>query len=166
MKNRKHNLEIKTRLLILLLTLVSFTPLVLLGIFYFGLNWKILIPIEIIVIVSIQAVLHLFFRPDKHCPQCDAPVSIYAEECPNCGLKLLKKCSNCGTIMSREATVCPKCGKEHKILIISDDTELEFDHIPQNEKSYSSEKACPHCGTILRAAQKDKKYCDLCGGKL
>ncbi len=166
MNNRKRRLEIKTRFLILLLTLFSFTPLVLLGVFYFDINWRILVPLEIATIICIQAVLGFFFRPDKRCPQCNTRVSIYAEKCPNCGLKLLKRCSNCGNIMNMEDTVCKKCGKEYKILIIPDDADLQFDYVPENEKVSESIKVCPHCGVPLEPNQDDKEFCDVCGGKL
>jgi hypothetical protein len=166
MNNRKRQLEIKTRFLILLLTLFTFTPLVLLGIYYFEINWKILIPIEIAAVICIQAVLGFFFRPEKRCPRCNTPVSIYAEKCPNCGLKLLKKCSNCGNIMNVEDTVCKKCGKEYKILIIPDDAELQFDYIPENGKEIESKKVCPHCGAPLDSNRDDQEFCDVCGGKL
>ena len=166
MKNRKKQLEIKTRLVILLLTLFSFTPLVLMGIFYFNLNWKILVPLEIITIVSIQIFLQFFFRPDKKCPQCNALVSIYAETCPNCGLKLLKKCSNCGNIMNTESTICKKCGKRYKIMIIPEDAELKFEYEAGRKKRTQSEQFCPHCGAFLESGKKDSEFCDVCGGKL
>ena len=166
MKNRKRQLELKTRLVILLLTLLSFTPLVLIGIFYFNLNWKILVPLEIVGIVCIQVVLQFFFRPDKKCPQCNAPVSIYAETCPHCGLKLLKKCTNCGNIMNREATVCQKCGKQYKIVIIPEDAELTLEYEAEKKQKKQSEEYCPHCGTFLESDKRDREFCDVCGGKL
>lgn len=166
MKNRKRRLEIKTRLVILLLTLFSFTPLVLMGIFYFNINWKILVPLEIIAVVSMQGILHFFFRPDKKCPQCNAPVSIYAEFCRNCGLKLLKKCSNCGNIMTREATECQRCGKKYKIVIIPEDAELTFEYEEGKRERKHSGSYCPHCGTSLESDTKKREYCDVCGGSL
>jgi len=163
MSVRSYNQRSKLIISILTLFLIGFFIFFGLIIPQFEILFLIILPILILIIIG--AILIKFsWNPQNYCSRCNYPVSIYAEFCRNCGLKLISKCPNCNSYIREGISRCNTCG-----YIIDDREEphelIEYEVIKKGDALPRMPNFCPTCGANLKNV-KNLRFCEYCGSKL
>ena len=130
-------------------------------------GFELVIPIGIpIVILIALAVIFIKFswNPQNYCSQCNYPVSIYAEFCKNCGLKLISKCPNCDNYVREGSSRCTHCGYALEPTIHPERSE-GYKVIEKGSVLASKPNFCPTCGANLKNAQ-NFRFCEFCGSRI
>jgi predicted amidophosphoribosyltransferase len=163
MSVRNYNRKSKALILSLLLLIVVF--LVFFGLFFQSFELLITIGIPIVVIIAIGIIIiKLSWNPQNYCTRCNYPVSIYAEFCKNCGLKLISRCPNCDNYIRVGLSQCKTCGyiletEEHKF------EPQKFEILQKGSKLPSKPNFCPTCGASLKNAE-NIRFCEYCGSRI
>ncbi|MCK5037645.1 MAG: DUF11 domain-containing protein, partial [Thermoplasmata archaeon] len=118
--------------------------------------------------------------PDEyHCPSCQKPVPIGAEQCPSCWTALSEMiyCPKCSSTIPLESESCPDCFAklENGVLLEDPDTleeplEIEEELPDESDELYSEEESteyteefgieCPACNAFV---SQDDDICSECG---
>ncbi|MFX0033715.1 MAG: zinc ribbon domain-containing protein [Candidatus Hodarchaeota archaeon] len=163
MSYRNYNRKSLSIIALLLLGVFIFSLLISLLFFDVLLVLSIIIPIIIIIIIAL-VIIRFSWEPQKHCPRCNIPISIYSEYCRNCGLKLITMCPNCNQYLRVGITFCDNCG--HKFEYFEESKEpIEYKVIKKGSPAPEKPNFCPTCGGNLKDAE-NLRFCEYCGSKL
>lgn len=159
------NYEHRSRKLTMCLILPVIAIMLILGLLFRGFELLIPVGIPIMIIIAVIVILiKLSWNPQHYCSRCQHPVSIYAEFCRNCGLKLIRRCPNCDKHVREGLSRCPTCGyvlKSGESQIKSDD----YKRIEKGAKLPSKPNFCPTCGASLKNAE-NVRFCEFCGSRI
>lgn len=106
-----------------------------------------------------------FWTAKKHCPRCNAPVSIYSEFCRNCGIQLIKKCPSCGKFLKSNIVVCNNCEYEFPALEI-EKKPVQYLIIQKGTPLPKKPNFCPNCGSSLIDEDTGLEICPFCQEKI
>ena len=135
------------------------------GLFFVEVVILLVIIIPILVIAFIGLIVYRYSgESKKHCPRCNIPISVYAEFCRNCGLKLLNKCPNCNVYTDGNINYCDSCGFEFP-KYEGDKLPFEYKVYGQGEHVPEKPNFCQTCGASLKDAE-NLKFCEFCGSKI
>jgi predicted amidophosphoribosyltransferase len=121
------------------------------------------VPLLILIIIS-YIVIRFSWQSQKYCPRCNIPVSIYADFCKNCGLKLISRCPNCDKYIKEELGYCRFCGYSFEYFEKVKETP-EYIIVERGSPAPVRPNFCPACGTSLKNAES-LRFCEYCGSKL
>jgi predicted amidophosphoribosyltransferase len=163
MSTRNYNQ--RSKLLILILVLPAIAILVFVGLSFTGFELMIPLGIPLLILIAIGVILIKFsWNPQNYCARCKYPVSVYAEYCRNCGLKLISRCPNCDSYIKEGISRCNKCG--YSITINEQQYEsVDYQRIEKGSKLPLKPNFCPTCGASLKNAE-NLRYCEYCGSKI
>ena len=122
-----------------------------------------IIPLIIIVIIAL-ILIRFSWKPQKHCPRCNIPISDYSEYCRNCGLKLITMCPNCNQYLQAGTTFCDNCGYKFEYFEESKEKQ-EFEIVQKGSPAPEKSNFCPTCGANLKDAE-NLRFCEYCGSRL
>lgn len=159
------NYNTRTKALIMVLILPVIALLLFLGLLFPGFELIIPIGIPLVILAAIAVLLIKFsWNPQQYCSRCNYPVSIYAEFCKNCGLKLITRCPNCDSYVREGLSQCSSCGYALKPMIHEKKSE-EYSIIEKDSKLPLKPNYCPTCGANLKNAQ-NIRFCEFCGSRI
>ena len=155
----------KTNIIVWVLIIATCLAFIIIDAMFF--NWALWVWIPVSILILIGCVISFsqyFIDPKKHCPRCNTEVpSIYTQNCPNCGLKLITKCLDCGKYISvyqsgKPSKYCNQCGLELDL------REVKIEIIENPYVREEKVRFCPNCGVGIE--EENVRYCALCGGKI
>jgi len=163
MSVRNYNRRSKILIMILILPIAIF--FLVFGLLFPGFELLIPIGIPLVSLIIIGVILIKFsWNPQHYCSRCNYPVSVYAEFCKNCGLKLITRCPKCDNYIREGLSRCTSCGYilEH----IEYQGEIkEYELIEKGSKLPSTPNFCPTCGASLKNAE-NIRFCEFCGSRI
>ena len=163
MSVRNYDQKSKALIVCLILPVVAF--MLFLGLFLPGFELIIPIGIPVVVLTAIAVIFIKFsWNPQHYCSRCNYPVSIYAEFCKNCGLKLIIRCPNCDNYIREGLSQCSSCGYALKPKVHEKKSE-EYSIIEKDSKLPLRSSYCPTCGANLKNAQ-NIRFCEFCGSRI
>jgi len=124
-----------------------------------------IITIPLIILIAIAYVVIRFsWERQKHCPRCNIPVTIYADFCRNCGLKLINRCPNCDKYVRGDQRLCGHCGYSFEGFEEVKETP-EYIVVERGSPAPTKPNYCPTCGSNIKNAE-NLRFCEYCGSKL
>lgn len=126
--------------------------------------WWILIPLSIFFISIFQLISHYFWLEKNNCPNCNNPISKYAEFCKNCNSKLWFKCLSCGKYLRANVKFCDECHVELEHSKQEIET-IKLEPVKKDSSSRVIPNFCSNCGKEIKK-KGSIKYCEDCGEKL
>jgi len=159
------NHDQRSKMLILSLGIPLIILLLVFGLLFPGFELLIFVGIPIAVLIVIGVIFIKFsWNPQHYCSRCNYPVSIYAEFCRNCGLKLITRCPNCDNYIKEGISHCNKCGYALESLEQLGGTEA-YEKFENGSQIPSRPNYCPTCGANLRNV-KNIRFCEYCGSRI